>query len=68
MTVKIIIEGLRIIEKSRPSKQSPYHLRAEHDQVFAGSLEWPMSKKNKNKLEELGWTADKDVDGWRASV
>ena len=68
MTVKIIIEGLKIIEKYRPSKASPYHFRAEHDEIFVGSLDWPISEKDKKKLDELGWTADEDVDGWRAMV
>lgn len=68
MIVKNIIEGLQIIEKSRPSNKNPYHFRAEHDEIFAGSLEWPMSKEDKKTLKKLGWVADKGVDGWRAMI
>lgn len=68
MTVKNIIEGLQIIEKYRPEKESQYHLRAEHDEIFAGSLDWPFTSEDKKKLKKLGWTAEVVVDGWRASV
>jgi hypothetical protein len=68
MTVENIIKGLQIIEKSRPAKESPHHFRAEHDEIFAGSLDWKMSKEDKQSLKELGWSRDKDADGWRTLV
>ena len=68
MEVTKIIEGLQIIQKSKPTKVSDYHFRAEHDEIFVGSLEWEMSDEDKNRMEELGWDADEDADGWRTSV
>lgn len=68
MTVPNILAGLQIIEAKRPSKESPYHFRAEHDEIWAGSLDWGFTQKEKDKLEELGWSADEDADGWHTSV
>lgn len=68
MTAPKIIAGLQIIENARPKDESPYHVRAEHDEIFAGSLEWDMTEADKDKLEELGWSEREDVDGWRAYV
>lgn len=66
MNAAKIIEGLQLIQKSKPESESDYHFRAEHDRIWAGSLEWPMSEEDKKKLEELGWEADSDADGWSA--
>lgn len=68
MEVSKIIEGLQIIQKSKPTKESDYHFRAEHDEIFVGSLEWKMSDDDKKRMEELGWEADEDIDGWRTTV
>lgn len=68
MTTTNIIEGLQLINKSKPEGKSDYHFRAEHDEVWAGSLDWPMSNEDKKRMEELGWNADEDCDGWRATV
>lgn len=68
MRVPEIIEGLQIIQKSKPANRSDYHFRAERDEIFAGRLDWEMSDKDKKRMEELGWDADEDFDGWRASV
>ena len=68
MTVTNIIEGLQLIQKSKPAKESDYHFRAEHDEIFVGSIDWEMSDADKARMEELGWSADEDVHGWRASV
>lgn len=57
-----------MVELSRPGKESPYHLRAEHDEIFIGSLDWVMSDQDKAKMDALGFTADEDAEGWRASV
>jgi len=61
-----IINGLLLIQKSKPENESDFHVRAEHDNIYAGSLEWEMSKEDKKRMEELGWHTDEDVDGWRA--
>lgn len=68
MTVISIIEGLQLINKSKPDGQSDYHFRAEHDEIWAGSLKWPMPENDKKRMEELGWNADENCDGWRAMV
>lgn len=68
MTVTNIIEGLQLINKSKPEGKSDYHFRAEHDEIWAGSLEWPMPDEDKNRMEELGWEPDENADGWRAMV
>lgn len=66
MTSGNLIEGLQIIQKSKPDGVSDYHIRAEHDEVWAGSLRWAMSEEDKNKLKDLGWRPDEDAEGWNA--
>ena len=68
MKANDFIEGLTIIQKNKPESESEYYIRAEHDQVFVGSLSWKMPKKDKKRLLELGWTQDEFADGWVASV
>lgn len=68
MKVSDIIEGLNLIQKSKPESESDYHFRAEHDEIFVGSLEWDMPDEDKKRMEELGWNQDEDADGWRAMV
>lgn len=68
MKVSDIIEGLQLIQKSKPHCESDYHFRAEHDEIFVGSLDWPMAAEDKKRLHELGWEADEDIDGWKTSV
>ncbi len=68
MTATNIIEGLQLINKSKPEGKHDYHIRADHDVIWAGSLEWKMSKEDKKRMKELGWDCDSDADGWRAYV
>lgn len=68
MEVTKIIEGLQIIQKSKPENESDYHFRAEHDEIFVGSLQWAMPEEDKKRLEDLGWEADENIDGWRTGV
>jgi hypothetical protein len=68
MTVTNIIKGLQLINKSKPEGESDYHFRAEHDEVWAGSLDWPMPNEDEDQMKELGWERDKDTNGWRAMV
>jgi hypothetical protein len=68
MTVQKIIEGLMIIQKSKPETESDYHFRAEHDEIWAGNLEWQLSERDEKRLVELGWTKDSHCDGWHAHV
>lgn len=68
MTVTNIIKGLQLIQKSKPEMGIDYHFRAEHDEIFAGSIEWEMSDEDKEEMEELGWEMNEDIDGWRALI
>lgn len=68
MTVSSIIEGLIIINKNKPVGEADYHMRAEHDLIWAGSLEWPMPEEDKARLNELNWRADEEANGWRGWV
>lgn len=68
MTTENIIKGLQIIEKARPSNCTPYSFRAEHDEIFVGSLVYPISNEDKKTLDDLGWIENEDVDGWRAGI
>lgn len=68
MTVNNIIRGLQIIQNAKPPLHSDYHFRAEHDEIFVGSLDWPIPDKDKEELQERGWSPDEDADGWRAMV
>lgn len=66
MTATNIIEGLQLINKNKPEGQSDYHVRAEHDKVWAGSLDWPMPEEDKQIMKSLGWQSDKEANGWGA--
>ena len=68
MQVSKIIEGLQIIQKSKEAQKNDYHFRADHDEIWAGDLAWEMSEIDKKRMEELGWDADEDANGWRFSV
>lgn len=68
MDVNNIIEGLQILEQHRPVSESKYHVRVEHDAMYAGSLEWPVPEEVIYQLQELGWSQDEDADGYRALV
>lgn len=68
MKVADIIKGLQLIQKTKPVNESDYHFRAEHDNIYVGSLEWPMKDNDKKTMESLGWEPDEDADGWRAMV
>jgi hypothetical protein len=66
MDISSFISGLKIIQAAKPITESDYHGRAEHDMFYAGDLEWKMSAKDIKKLEDLGWVADGDANGWHA--
>lgn len=68
MKVNDIIEGLQIIQKSKPDGASDYHFRAEHDVIYVGDLNWVMTEEDKKRMEELGWTADENAGGWSTFV
>ena len=67
MTAENIIKGLQLLEKIKPVGATGYHVRAEHDEIIAGSLDWPITDLDRHELEEvLGWMPIEDYDGWRA--
>ena len=63
-----IIEGLLIIEKSKPKHSDNFHVRAEHDMIIAGSLEWDMPDSEQARLFALGWLKNEDFGGWYCNV
>lgn len=46
------IEGMQIIAKYT---QDQYCLQGEHDQVFCGDYNLPLTPEERGRLEELGW-------------
>jgi hypothetical protein len=68
MEANKIIEGLNIISKYKPVDASEYYIRAEHDEIFVGRMDWDMPAEEEDKLEALGWEKDFDADGWKAYV
>jgi hypothetical protein len=68
MTITNVIAGMQIVDSFRPDDKSPYHVRAEHDNIYIGSLDWPIPETEQMKLEDLGWEKDEDADGYRAMV
>lgn len=68
MDVPSIIEGLQIIQRCKPEMENDFHFRAEHDQIFVGSLKWLMCDADKFRLKQLGWMPDEGADGWVANI
>jgi hypothetical protein len=68
MTVQKIIEGLMIIQKSKPETESDYHAHAGHEEMWAGNLQWELSEKDEKRLNELGWTKDNENNAWHAHI
>lgn len=63
-----VIKGLQLIEQYRPENGHVFHIRAEHDTIYAGDLNWPMSPIDADQLLFLGWERDENANGWRANV
>lgn len=53
------IEGMLIIAKYTNDQ---FCLQGEHDQVFCGSYDLPLSDQEKKRMEELGWF--EECDSW----
>lgn len=68
MKVSNIIEGLMILQKYKPETESDYHAHAEHDEMWAGNLDWKTSDKDEKRLNELGWTKDNENNAWHANI
>lgn len=64
MKIGNIIEGMQIV--SRHTGASEYCVSAEHDQIWCGAYDLPLTTEEKARMEELGWfEAD---DSWSAFV
>tara|TARA_R110000851_G_scaffold47424_2_gene115163 strand:- start:14957 stop:15160 length:204 start_codon:yes stop_codon:yes gene_type:complete len=55
------IEGVAIISKHTPEEElNNWNLHAEHDQIWFGADEWVTDKKDRERLDELGWFIDEE--------
>lgn len=57
MKILEIIEGMQIIAKHTKDQ---FCVQAEHDELFCGDSELPLSDEEKARMKELGWM---DHDG-----
>lgn len=64
MTLGKIIEGMQII--ARHAKADSYCVQAEHDQIWCGAYDLPLSDDEKKRMEDLGWFEAED--SWSAFV
>lgn len=58
MITEDIIEGMLIVTKYDKPRQ--HGVWAEHDQIYCGSFDLPVSDEDRTRLSELGW---KEEDG-----
>lgn len=58
MKLADIIEGMQIVAKHAGDDQ--YCVQAEHDQLYCGSSDLPLSDEEKARMKQLGWM---DGDG-----
>ena len=66
MTATAIVNGIQILEQHRPEKETPYHVSAEHDMIYAGG--WELTEEVKKQLEGEGWEWDDEIERWTAMV
>jgi hypothetical protein len=64
VTLEKIIEGMQII--ARHTKPDAYCVQAEHDQIWCGAYDLPLTSEEKSRMEELGWFEAED--SWSAFV
>lgn len=64
-TRKEIIEGLQILEKHDPDT---YGVCAEHDIVYGGHGELPLTDEERKRMDDLGWFIDSDSGSWACYV
>ena len=58
MRLADILEGMQIIAKYAGDDQ--YCVQAEHDELFCGSTDLPLTEEDKKRMKDLGWM---DHDG-----
>lgn len=56
------VEGIAILGKYLP--EGKHDIRAEHDQIWIGSVDMVTDSKDEARLLELGWDKDEEADGW----
>ncbi len=59
MKIDNIIEGMQIIAKHSTDR---FCVQGEHDTIYCGSSELPLSYEEKSKMKELGWFIE--YDSW----
>ncbi len=59
MKLANIIEGMQIIAKYTKNE---YCVHAEHDQMWCGEYDLPLSEEDSNHMNRLGWF--KSDEGW----
>lgn len=57
MKLANIIEGMQIVAKH---SKDQYCVTAEHDQIWCGAYDLPMTEEEKKRMEELGWFEAED--------
>lgn len=59
-----VVAGLTILARYEPNGMEA-DLAAEHDEIFASGVEPDkISQEDRDRLRELGWRWDKNVDSW----
>jgi hypothetical protein len=64
MTLDNIIEGMQIVQ--RHSAPGTYCVAAEHDQIWCGAYDLPLTDDENKRMIELGWF--KADDSWSAFI
>ena len=64
MQIGRLIEGLQII--ARHVGDDAFSVDAEHDILYAGGTELPLTETEKARMTELGCFEDDDVERWAA--
>jgi hypothetical protein len=64
MQIGKIVEGMQIIARHVPA--DAYCMQAEHDQIWCGAYDLPLTEDEKKRMEDLGWFEAED--SWSAFV
>lgn len=63
MKIDNLIEGMQIISKYSTDR---FCVHAEHDQIYCGHVDLPLTDEEKDRMKELGWF--NEYDSWSAWV
>jgi hypothetical protein len=58
MTLGKMIEGMQIVAKHAGA--DVYCVQAEHDQIWCGAYDLPLSEEERTRMTELGWFEAED--------